>query len=1441
MAEEKNNPLTDYTGDEAGIIARGSVEEELFNFWDKPFPDDMITENGNVAFFEKTYNKTHTANYHRRASLRIELEKADGSVELLDIGTFLMENIQTGDGDTSITLQDLAKPLMNARADKVKSGYQWYKNAPVKFLVSELLKTEYYDERNGEIPRGTILSNSRPASPGGDPLISTLGKPPSFGRLSNSFDTDMRCRAICACDLGIGDRLYMGLGNQLWEYDEEEQSYAIINTIPSELDLDFVIKKLWFNPTDSKLYGMAWEKETLVYENPITTDETRKYELPVGVDFIVFSYNGSKIDSLFDSTNAKDTNDQGLLKLFSGEYHIVAPMFHGKYHANSKYTGQYEFAYTDRNTELSAFYNNLYSVLSGIGNFDNTTNKIVDNQDKEYFYPKTENITIPYAQMCGFVFNRDPAIYYNMPTIQTEYYRAEFGKEYYDDTDDQDPWLTRILVNQHKTIDEVATRYTSGTDYEDRIHLFESFESGGVVTIDGLTTTHRKINRDTPISDGNLPTLEYEFLNDTNSVIGTYGSLELRKFYPGHLSFYEESVAIADLNEFSWLKAAWPWLKFSSGQEGSTTFLEDYGTNGGIFFCVVDKNYKYINNPADTGPKNIQQTDININGTYTAVSPEPYNLKFKYYIMDLSDNSINEIPALTGWATNYIGPLKSKDSFYQPTAITTDGSNIYIAGSAFNNVTENTSGGTSALTSLQAHRSSIIKVDSSLNFFNFIYNSAGADPIQYHTITDLLFIDNTTLLVSSYDRSKIVSMGSDDTIPSLSSPYGIYKLHTSRYYKDLTAVGNRLNDRFHEKAWQYGKMTRSLNEPDYFYCVSYENRKESNSNLRFHKIKISDGTGELQPLYVSDVATNESNMLSNLTLMYKSDFEIVFGITNGYYSNPITFFNSKNHLFKWDVFLSGIIELADFGNLSVWDALEKLASSFNQLMGFDGQDFFFIPKAISSTADILIDADIDKVVSIRKLQDVDVKNVITAVPYESKMGDVEWEIILTANESATAVDDNRVNIDAALRVRQDNDSNVNIIMKVATKGIIPEIGTETSSDLSGGTKLRFTYLVYHSVLETRFFRDVGASDTEIVLPTLFGEGVSDQIGIGDMLVVDVLNSETESDSFMIVRRIKSIDYNQNVVTIDALGYEFEAYTLVRIYRSVSLLNGAGEQVLRNNSWSHQGVTYVIDMAHYASGLQEGAEYKVHVASTNNLSVGTVVIIGDNEKEQIITYIEPDGESGYSFIHLKGFQSYTSISDPYNTIEGSDLVKAYWVPNVPTTGPESLVDVGGTGVHVGFEPGSSGSFWSNSEGEDRIEVKCPGLLLEAAPNAKYTAVDLDSIKKYGQIEEALPENRFMQKNLIEYLTRLHLAWKAKPKLGLEVGNFIQAVNNGGDSYSIPGIKFINASEKKMSKITVKSKKYFPRFEGNKVDFYLMEHSIDTKKLEQKLKLRAQEPY
>jgi hypothetical protein len=440
-----------YGANDAALLLRGDKGfTEKDNFWNQPFPNDLKTVSGNTANFSKTWNKTHSSLKRRKCSIKVEVLRSDNSIQIIDIGTFLVDKTDHNEDDSvTLKLEDLIKPMIETDASDIKSGYQWYRNIPLQYLVEELVKKNYPDPRNGEIPRDFIINGIRPENPSGEPVISSLGRPPTFTKLTNNLSSIGKTHSIRKADLGIrGERLYLGIGQFLYEYNELIQTYYFIGEVKStqvgQEHIVYNIKKLWFNEattlTDKYLYGVAWPTEELIhdageFESDGTSPRKLRYSCITSNDFIIFRANNDGIENLYDSatTTKPIFGEPKLPTLFSGEYHIVEPYLEGRVQSKDDY---YRYG-ANQSLIVWAHFDQTgnwpkKALHVGYGRMENNTPNPGQSAGDRYRPPifkdgvayncgYTENLIIPYAQTVGFGFNMINEIIWEQWDVESIY------------------------------------------------------------------------------------------------------------------------------------------------------------------------------------------------------------------------------------------------------------------------------------------------------------------------------------------------------------------------------------------------------------------------------------------------------------------------------------------------------------------------------------------------------------------------------------------------------------------------------------------------------------------------------------------------------------------------------------------------------------------------------------------------------------------------------------------------------------------------------------------------------------------------------------------------------------------------------------------------------------------------------------------------------------
>jgi len=1531
-----------YGDNESALLLRGDtgyVEED--NFWNQPFPNDLKTVSGATANFSKTWNKTHSSLKRRKCSIKVEVLRSDNSTQIIDVGTFLIDKTDHNEDDSvTLKLEDLTKPMIETSASDIKSGYQWYRNIPLHFLVEELVKKNYPDPRNGEIPRDFIINGIRPENPSGEPVISSLGRPPTFTKLTNNLNSIGKTYSLRKADLGInGERLYLGIGQFLYEYNELIQTYYLIGDIKSTAtdygSVVYNIKKLWYNEEDALadkyIYGMAWPTEELIhdageFEDDGTTFRRLRYSCITSNDFIIFRANNDGIENLYDSATTSNSSTNKLPTLFSGEYHIVEPYLEGRrqteddYYdnsANHDLGGQYpEWNNVWPKKALHVGYGRMkHSTPNPDQSGGDRTRPAIYQSGNSYRCGYTENLIIPYTQTVGFGFNMTNEVIFNQWALVNaftgtswsanagslvygnfyrnfsfipgpedyvvggeingwvnpkgwvySYYADGIGWAYYcfscrprlilkshhHINDEQPAMLMHTLAANDSTQED--TTFISMTKVDQRYFPAPPPEHPFPSAIQGNMSWE-----DHEIFNCKLASTKYFKESERWEHLPWENNTEHR-FDPGFFSWYFEGM-ITD--SYNWQYAPIPWLKYSSGQTGSVHYIKDYGTKGGIFFQGQVKDI-YTGSLTKTIFKTMSAHN-DVGGTSVTYR---YDLKLKCFILDLDTNVLHTIEGMD--ETDFVDTREDGNSYQkQITGVTCQGTNLFVASHTFPNkhkVVPNQSENENKFQT-KAYLQRVIlgglvgnEIQTSITDLLDKSGDYGSGNPDY-VIMDLNVLsnhaENKKLYITYYEKDKVLNSSEFDERPTIGNCYGVA-------HHGMTGLSSSLeNNAFDPPGPGHGgrlmpypmlHITESSEKPDggtpegfdfqnSFYAVEPMSRTEELTNVRLRRFGYDEsfyptqGYGGythpyLDPIstlgYISEAVYGESNQLSNLELMTLGGFEIVYGVSSGYYRNPINRVGAKNHLWKYDTYLGGIIELADLSGLKVWEAITQLANGFNYLTGFDDDRFFFIPKSLSATPDILLDLDLDGVISTKKIRDDKVENIIRSTPWIATVGNVDWTVTLVPNET-TVQDDGRTQLNVDLRVRQDDDLSKRITLKVHQKGSV------TQEDSI--SKLRFSYLIYNHVLESKLIRDVSGIELILTLPSFFGQDLNNQVKRGDLIAV-IFTDEDSGETTTITRVIADIDYNKNTLRLNsALGQSFKAYTPVTIYRSFTNEN----EELRNNQWSNEGVTplYPNDKGGLITWVS-GDTRAVDIRSIRNVSVGTIIRLGNYPHEYIVTKVLEDNGHDSSSPRIE-FQSYQGSplmpSGIYqDSVKENEILRAYWASQY-----NDLIEVGGSKVFLGFAPGSSGSFWMNFRGDDKIQIDCAGLELQQDSRAIITVVDVDSIERYGKISKDLDEIRFIQPTLHEFMARTYLHEKSKPKLAFNITDFIQTIDKGGYSTMVPLVKLLNTSEKKLFTVRIVSKKLLPKSWGYYMDCYIMDHSFNLKTFTQSLLLRSHDTY
>lgn len=432
----------------------------------------------------------------------------------------------------------------------------------------------------------------------------------------------------------------------------------------------------------------------------------------------------------------------------------------------------------------------------------------------------------------------------------------------------------------------------------------------------------------------------------------------------------------------------------------------------------------------------------------------------------------------------------------------------------------------------------------------------------------------------------------------------------------------------------------------------------------------------------------------------RTDKTLLWGISGNSISDEATEEDTgKNYLFKYDSVISEFIELADFSDISVWDALGLLAQRSGCVMGFDENgNFFFKKRAIGSTASYTIDADSGEVFDIKKERGKDeIYNYVEVTPYLAQFTQPEFKYSFQPRsdaEESTLVSDEEI-------ILKQTDT---LTKKVDCICILD--GNANVGAYKTGYPL-FKYSVYEEVITGRFVA-AHTSQTTLYIGSTFG---GDETDFGIKAGYYLLYTDSNEDEYYY--EITAVDNETNTITVStaittALNDEFKVYRRYNAYSS-------------SKYWSDDGVTYVQTAASTSTSIV--------VHSVQDLSVGTVVFLQNRYTR--ITAIDKDTK--------------TITVDTAVTVSANDIVRAYFAPSVYST----WYEIGGTNVHIKI--GSQNNKTVFKQG-DRLTIDCPGMTLDSDDSSKQVAVNIQSQAKYGKQQYPNINNRFLTRKLGKQLAQ-----------------------------------------------------------------------------------------
>ena len=206
------------------------------------------------------------------------------------------------------------------------------------------------------------------------------------------------------------------------------------------------------------------------------------------------------------------------------------------------------------------------------------------------------------------------------------------------------------------------------------------------------------------------------------------------------------------------------------------------------------------------------------------------------------------------------------------------------------------------------------------------------------------------------------------------------------------------------------------------------------------------------------------------------------------------------YLWKYDVNFIPVCKLADFSNLSVYDALGLIAEATNHIIGYNEDNFFYIPKELYGDPEYVFtnNGDTHRLINSSIQIGIDeVYNYVSIIPNSvvlnepsASLGLVERTTIETENDEI--VDEKAPDVELVVKQTDKNQKKIKLIcVQGAVKKFVSV--AEAASGYVMDHKPHFKYISYSNTFETRLG---SLFDTDTVIYITSG---ADSVKTGDII------------------------------------------------------------------------------------------------------------------------------------------------------------------------------------------------------------------------------------------------------------------------------------------------------------------------------------------------------
>tara|TARA_R100000458_G_C8278547_1_gene255111 strand:- start:7719 stop:15284 length:7566 start_codon:yes stop_codon:yes gene_type:complete len=579
-----------------------------------------------------------------------------------------------------------------------------------------------------------------------------------------------------------------------------------------------------------------------------------------------------------------------------------------------------------------------------------------------------------------------------------------------------------------------------------------------------------------------------------------------------------------------------------------------------------------------------------------------------------------------------------------------------------------------------------------------------------------------------------------------------------------------------------------------------------------------------------------------------------------------------------------VIPLADFSDMTVFDAITKIAAAYNLIWGFDLEDIFMTKKSMPEEQEPshTLDWRTGEILDLEKTVGDDIRNIIVGIPYEEEKTNPNWEIVMDSTSPEEGSFEGDLEIVAGDETIDYGYRTARTVMICDKSGWLDGnwfVGSNQDfGNTAGDPRPFFKFLTTSASHDCHITKPIVDYDTTthqtLYLSSIY-KGGGDKISQGDLIVI--ANDTDTSMGNIYTGHVESVDQVYATVTTQLTddadnpfgfsGLNAPEGTPVQI--ADQQVTGGGSVFesydVLTQSFSNEGISVLTQDAYYHA--DSGIVLKVSnpkafaraqvFSSVADQTERPVMMVSSYSTDWLKTWFGDPTDTGagghqygredqpFGYVHkvdvpnrivtikpnpfiLTDYDSatYGDISPllPKGTIMNAWIFYPYDQTNVPIASPFYK-----TGWTIGgWDPEDPSTHDVNTfvQENTRFIISTKGPRLKANPRRTFTNANAGSVNRFGKKEFKLPANRFLTRYWMPIIMGEILDEYAFPKYELTIKTLWK-----------PNISFTGQDKLTLNKIRVIDEIMFPSSEGYQIEGWLKEYQINMKTLELTFKIRS----